>query len=724
LYSTRLSLRWTPTDDTDINFMWSYFEEDDSRARSQKQACNKDPAGILGCLPGDLNYGVAHSGGGIGGSLLQTIGAISAGGYGVYYALTGNPAFAAAIPGASFPFDDYADSFNPNDRRKVNMDYEPTYYSEENIMSLEISHDFGDYTFTSLTGYSESDVESTEDYEKSVASTNWNTQLAALAGWADIPALPAALAPTLDALGAGALVPFITDIATGIPGVGLWAGNPGMAALAQGVPVLLPDNSGYVNVFGSFGADNSFNDTEQWSQEFRIQSNFDGPLNFLAGVFYLDYEGQTGYVVRSSALALPGLILPINPAVYPAPFGDPNDPYSETNPYHQGYHNDTRDYSLETWAVFGELYWDVSDQLLLTFGGRYTDETKEAKQRTIYVTFSDLPTVEPNNAYFLPEYEQDEFSWKLNATYTFSDDLMAYATVSSSFKSGGFNPISGDDPLADPAFGGDPSKLTFDPEFIDAFEVGFKSTLLDGNMQINAAAFYYDYQDLQQSKIVRVTSINENSDAEIMGLETEMLWAVTNNFRLTANLSLLDTELKSFKSVNTANPANASDPAKATEGVVSVNGINYLIDYPGEDLCEQGNVDLGGYSACTGILVDMDGNSIAGAPEMSINLGASYTFELGSGMDLMIATNYYWQDEYYASNFNAAQDKVEEWEVWNASARLTGGDGKWYAEAWIKNILDEDYVTGQYLTSSVSSLFTNQFILDPQTYGLTVGYAF
>jgi len=300
---------------------------------------------------------------------------------------------------------------------------------------------------------------------------------------------------------------------------------------------------------------------------------------------------------------------------------------------------------------------------------------------------------------------------------------MAYATVSSSFKSGGFNPISGDDPLADPAFGGDPSKLTFDPEFIDAFEVGFKSTLLDGNMQINAAAFYYDYQDLQQSKIVRVTSINENSDAEIMGLEAEMLWAVTNNFRLTANLSLLDTELKSFKSVNTANPANASDPAKATEGLVSVNGINYLIDYPGEDLCEQGNVDLGGYSACTGILVDMDGNSIAGAPEMSINLGASYTFQLGSGMDLMVATNYYWQDEYYASNFNAAQDKVEEWEVWNASARLTGGDGKWYAEAWIKNILDEDYVTGQYLTSSVSSLFTNQFILDPQTYGLTVGYA-
>ena len=91
-------------------------------------------------------------------------------------------------------------------------------------------------------------------------------------------------------------------------------------------------------------------------------------------------------------------------------------------------------------------------------------------------------------------------------------------------------------------------------------------------------------------------------------------------------------------------------------------------------------------------------------------------------MDLTLSTNYYWQDEFYASNFNNLSNLVDDWSMWNASARLSGEN--WYAEAWIKNIEDNDNVTGQYLTSSVSNLFTNQFMLDPQTYGLSLGYRF
>ncbi len=67
------------------------------------------------------------------------------------------------------------------------------------------------------------------------------------------------------------------------------------------------------------------------------------------------------------------------------------------------------------------------------------------------------------------------------------------------------------------------------PEFIDSFELGLKATLLDSAMQINAAGFYYDYQDMQQSKIVNVPSLNQHSDAEITGLELDLLWALTPN---------------------------------------------------------------------------------------------------------------------------------------------------------------------------------------------------
>lgn len=723
MWAGRLSFNWAPTDSVEVNFMTSYFEEDDNRARSQKQACNKDPDGILGCLPGPLTYGTAHSGAGIGGALLQTIGQISAGAYGVFAALSPDPAQAAALAsiaaGAAFPFDDYAVDNNPDDRRKIFSDWDPQYYAEETMHQLEITWELGDYTITSASGWSEAEVDSTEDYEKGVPSTTWDTQLAALAGLANIPALPAAAAPTLTALGAGSLIPFITDIATGIPGVGLWAGNPAMATFAQGVPVLLPDGSGRtVWANAGFGVDRSYNTNEQFTQELRIQSNFDGDWNFLLGAYYLDYESQSGYVVRTAQLVLPSLLVPINPAYFPAGSGDPNNEYSETDPYMLGYHNDTRLYALEAKALFGELYWDVNDQLRLTFGARYSEEEKESRQRVLYSTFQDIPQINPGtNSYYLPEYDQEESSWKLNATYHMNDDVMFYGTISSSFKSGGFNPISDTSPLADPARGGNPANLFFAPEFIDSYEFGFKTRIMDGTMQLNGAVFYYDYQDLQQSKIVSVTSLNQNSDAEILGAELEMVWLPTDRLAVTLSMSLLDTEIQDFSTVDTANPNASTDPALATQGVISVNGINFLTTYPADGNCEQppGN-------PCAGIPVSLDGNSIGGSPEFSYNLGLAYTLPMSNGMDMVFSTNYYWQDEYYANNFNNDQGLVDEWEVWNGSVRLNGGDGQWYVEGWVKNILDEDYVTGQYLTSSVSSLFTNQFILDPQTYGLTFGY--
>ena len=110
------------------------------------------------------------------------------------------------------------------------------------------------------------------------------------------------------------------------------------------------------------------------------------------------------------------------------------------------------------------------------------------------------------------------------------------------------------------------------------------------------------------------------------------------------------------------------------------------------------------------------GNQIAGSPELNYNIGLAYT-TIGE-MDLTLSTNYYWQDE-FTSNFNIS-NLVDDWSMWNASARLAGE--QWYIEAWIKNIEDNDNVTGHYLTSSVSALFTNQFVLDPQTYGLSLGY--
>ena len=180
---------------------------------------------------------------------------------------------------------------------------------------------------------------------------------------------------------------------------------------------------------------------------------------------------------------------------------------------------------------------------------------KKSKQRTIYVTFADLPPLDPeNNAYGFPKYDQEEFTWKMNATYNMSNDTMVYGTISSSFKSGGVNPISVDDDLADPTAGGDPANLGFKPEFVDAIELGMKTTFMDGAAQFNGAFFFYDYKDMQQSKIVSVTSLNQNTDAEITGFEGELRVAVTDNLELTANVGWVDAEIGEYNTVDTANP--------------------------------------------------------------------------------------------------------------------------------------------------------------------------
>jgi outer membrane receptor protein involved in Fe transport len=739
LWSGRLSLTWDAGEDTQVNFMYSRFEEDDSRMRSQKQACNTDPAAILGCLPGNPTYGVANQGG-IGDSLMNSISGISDGSQlflGLAAAQLGINPGNAALLGNTAMFGDGSALFqapfltdnNPDDRRTVNMDFEPTYFSEEEMFQLQIMHDAGDLSYSWSTGYTETGYSSTEDYEKGVTTGDWQPGLDALVDLGNASALSLAQYAAYQGAAAGSggalpaipdsLLPFLVDYAG--PGSAIWAGNSALlGGYGSGIPLLMPDGT-LVQTGKQFGADESYSSNKGWSHEFRVQSNYDGNLNFMVGAFNLDYEGRNRYVVRNAGLALPGQILPINSAVFPAPFGAAN-PHDEVNPHMHGYENDTRLYELDAQALFGELYYDVSPDLRLTLGARYSDETKKSKQRTIYVTFSDLPPLDAeNNAYGFPEYDQDEFTWKANATYNMSDDTMVYGTLSSSFKSGGVNPISVDDDLADPAAGGDPANLGFAPEFVDAIEIGMKTTFMDGAAQFNGAFFYYDYKDMQQSKIVSVTSLNQNSDAEITGFEGEFRWAATENLELTANVGWVNAELGEYDTVDTANP----NALGTTQGVVSVNGVNFIAPY----VDGSGNVVPIDYSRCdqpapfpcAGYRQSLKGNQIALTPEFNYNLGAIYRTAMG-GMPVIMQTNYYWQDKMYTTNFNSPSNEIEDWSMWNANARVMGES--WYAEAWVRNIMDDDNITGGYLTSSVSSLFTNQFILEPRTFGLTVGMNF
>ena len=86
--------------------------------------------------------------------------------------------------------------------------------------------------------------------------------------------------------------------------------------------------------------------------------------------------------------------------------------------------------------------------------------------------------------------------------------------------------------------------------------------------------------------------------------------------------------------------------------------------------------------------------------------------------------DYYWQDESYAREFNTKSDEIDSWDQHNASLIYESNNGRWSARAFIRNLEDEDNVTGHYVTSDTSGYYRNYFLTEPRIYGASVRFAF
>ena len=126
--------------------------------------------------------------------------------------------------------------------------------------------------------------------------------------------------------------------------------------------------AGQITVDRLYNVDRSTTTPEQWSQELRLASDLEGDWNFMVGGFYLNYESDDQYYIYSSAVELAGQQLGIEPQ-------------------YRLYLNETKPYELETYAAFGELYWQAAEDIEVTLGLRYTQEKKSASQRTLYLAF-------------------------------------------------------------------------------------------------------------------------------------------------------------------------------------------------------------------------------------------------------------------------------------------------------------------------------------------------
>jgi iron complex outermembrane receptor protein len=285
---------------------------------------------------------------------------------------------------------------------------------------------------------------------------------------------------------------------------------------------------------------------DQFSQELRL-SGSPGRLYWVAGAYYfrenIDYEQKSHFQSSSIGLGSNGEV-----------------PYALPEQYRtlMSTHHLTRSV-----AGFGQAEFSLTEQLKLIAGARYTYEDKEYL-RSVSYNIQRVPSVDsllsegrinPTNGQparrFLRadsttplQADWRNTSWKLGVNYQFVPRSMIYANVSTGFKGGTYSGSSLilPEPLATPA----------NPERLTATEVGLKSTLLEGRLRLNAAAFHYDYKDLQIFSTVR-TSAGDNSSildniskARVDGLDVDVAWQPFDSLSIGLALGYMDGEYEDF----------------------------------------------------------------------------------------------------------------------------------------------------------------------------------
>jgi len=285
---------------------------------------------------------------------------------------------------------------------------------------------------------------------------------------------------------------------------------------------------------------------------------------------------------------------------------------------------------------------------------------------------------------------------------------MVFTSYARGYKGGGFNPS-----VDEMQFPGIPKN--FKPEYVNAFELGTKNRLLDNRLVANLTGFFYDYQNYQISKIAARTAINENIDAFVWGLEAEFLANPIDPLQLNFSLAYLGSEIQSGKSIDPANPA-ADTPGFVNVQNLQTSAIDVIAaaDDPLDPLTPRSE----------GFEKNLKGNELPNTPDVQINVGGQYTLEIGTKGTLVSRLDYYWQSEMFARMFNSSRDKIDSWSQLNGQMRYTHDWHGAFVEFWAKNIINSNDITAQYFTDASSGNFTNVFLLEPRTFGFTVGAAF
>lgn len=378
--------------------------------------------------------------------------------------------------------------------------------------------------------------------------------------------------------------------------------------------------------------------SEQFSQE--LQLNYEASdLSVVGGLYYYE-EDITNYVL--------------------VPFVQFNEPGVPANYIQDG------KLDISAIAAFTQATYSFTDRFRTTLGMRYSRETREHVGK-----FTGL---------FVPVYttEADKtwsaFTPKIGVEYDLTADTLLYASWTKGFKSGTYNVGQNNSSSSNP-------DGVVDPEEIKAYEIGFKSRLLDGRVEFSGAGFWYNYTDLQVNKIIGIATLTVNAgEAENKGIELSSRAQLTENLMLDANFTWIDATFKDFSS------------------------ISPLFPNDGEQ--------------------DLSGNQLPGAPEYSGGVGLSYSIPLKSGSLITARLDASYSDNIYFSEFNDKALSQESVAKVNTLIRYENADGNYSITLWGKNITDEYIASNKTLGVGLSGFPIYGAIEPPATFGLTMGLKF
>jgi len=374
---------------------------------------------------------------------------------------------------------------------------------------------------------------------------------------------------------------------------------------------------------------------ELFTQEFRIASNSDKNYNWMMGVFYMQGKAEADLAVLVGPTRLQVARI-------------------------------ESEMDLDSYSAFVEYSHQIGKNGRLTLGARYTMDERRVSGAV--------------NGAVVPDQKDDwgDPTWRIVYDHHITENAMVFASYNRGFKSGNFNVLP-------------PVTPSYDPETIDAFEVGTKASFNDGRVQFNASAFYYDYKDIHARMTSQFTTTVQNAaSAEIKGLEVELAAMLTDRLSINVGSAWVDSEYESFPDAEVYVPAVPGQP------------------------CPSGVIPVGGNCATS---MDVSGNQMARSPEFTATLGATLDIPVRVGT-LIASTHIYYNSGYPWD----ASNRIEEdsYRLVNASLAWRSSDDRWGIRLSGENITDTDYAVYGGSVDTMDYFSAGS----PRTYSITIDTRF